>query len=70
MQLNRFISRDPTGVVWQTLMALVVWGLLTIFNEGGEQFSPKKLWRELQAAMHQALFDLGRLYQQSLDPLA
>ena len=68
MQLDRFISRDPTGVVRQTLAALIVWGLLAIFNEGGEQFSPKKLWRKLQAAMHQALFDLGRRYQQNLDP--
>jgi hypothetical protein len=68
MQLDQFISRDPTGVVRQTLTALIVWGLLAIFNEGGEQFSPKKLWRKLQAAMHQALFDLGRRYQQSLDP--
>ncbi len=70
MQLDRFISRDPTGVVRQTLTALIVWGLLAIFNEGGEQFSPKKLWRKLQAAMHQALFDLGRRYQQNLDPPA
>lgn len=70
MQLDRFISRDPTGVVRQTLTALIVWGLLAIFNEGGEQFSPKKLWRKLQAAMHKALFDLGRRYQQNLDPPA
>ena len=68
MQLDRFISRDPTGVVRQTLTALIVWGLLAIFNEGGQQFSPKRLWRKLQAAMHQALFDLGRRYQQNLDP--
>jgi hypothetical protein len=68
MQLDRFISQDPTGVVRQTLTALIVWGLLAIFNKGGEQFSPKKLWRKLQAAMHQALFDLGRRYQQNLDP--
>ncbi len=70
MQLDRFISRDPTGVVRQTLTALIVWGLLAIFNEGGEQFSPKKLWRKLQAAMHKALFDLGRRYQQNMDPPA
>ena len=70
MQLDRFISRDPTGVVRQTLAALIVWGLLAIFNEGGEQFSPKRLWRKLQAAMHQALFDLGRRYEQNLDPPA
>ena len=70
MQLDQFISRDPTGVVRQTLAALIVWGLLAIFNEGGEQFSPKRLWRKLQAAMHRALFDLGRRYQQNMDPPA
>jgi hypothetical protein len=70
MQLDRFISQDPTGVVRQTLTALIVWGLLAIFNEGSQQFSPKRLWRKLQAAMHQALFDLGRRYQQTLDPPA
>ena len=60
MQLDRFISRNPTGVVRQTLTALTVWGLLAIFNEGGQQFSPRKLWQKFQAAMQQALFDLGR----------
>ena len=65
-----FISRDPTGVVRQTLTALIVWELLSIFNERGEQFSPKRLWRKLQAATCQALFDLGRRYQQNLDPPA
>ncbi|MCS3953308.1 hypothetical protein GGP83_003283 [Salinibacter ruber] len=57
-------------MVRQTLTALSVWGLLALFNEGGKQFSPKKLWRKLQAAMHQTLFDLGRQYQQNLDPPA
>jgi len=70
MQLDRSVSRDPTGVVRQTPAALIVWGLLAIFNEGGEQFSPKKLWRKLQAATCQALFSLGRQYQQNLDPPA
>lgn len=37
MQLDRFISRDPTGVVRQILTALIVEGLLAIFSEGGEQ---------------------------------
>jgi hypothetical protein len=70
MQWDRFISRDPTGVVQQTLTALIVWGLLALFNQGGEsgEFSPKKPWRKLWAAMHQALFDLGRRCQQGGDP--
>jgi hypothetical protein len=70
MQLDHFVSEDPTGIIRQTLTALVVWGLLAIFHQGGDadEFSPKQLWRQLQAAMHQALFDLGRRYQQSADP--
>ncbi|WP_423816228.1 hypothetical protein [Salinibacter ruber] len=34
MQQDRFISRNPTGVVWQRITALIVWGLLVLFNEG------------------------------------
>ena len=69
MQLDHFISEDPTGIVRQTLVALIVWGLLAIYHQGGEpeEFSPKQLWRELQAAMHRAVFELGRRYQQRLD---
>lgn len=36
MQLDRFIGRDPTGVARQTLMSLIVWELLAIFNKGSE----------------------------------
>jgi len=42
MQLDWFISRDPTGVVRQTLTALIVWGLLAIFNEGGRAVQSEK----------------------------
>jgi hypothetical protein len=41
MQLDRLISRAPTGQ--QMLTALVVWRLLAIFNERGGQSTPKKL---------------------------
>lgn len=61
LELDHFISRDPTGVIRQVVVALVVWGLLMIYGaDESSDFSPKQLWRELQAAMHQAIFDFGR----------
>lgn len=60
LQLDHFISRDPRGILRQLVVALVVWGLLMLSNQGHSRFSPKALWRELQAAMHWALFELGR----------
>jgi hypothetical protein len=59
LHLDHFISRDPTGIVRQLVTGLVVWGLLMLWNEG-ESFSPKQLWRELQAAMHRAIYELGQ----------
>ena len=64
LQLDHFISRDPTGIIRQLVVALVVWGLLMLFNQS-QTFSPKQLWRELQAAMHQAIFEFGRRGQQA-----
>lgn len=31
-----------------------------LWNEGEQRFSPKQLWRELQAAMHRAIYELGQ----------
>ena len=63
LQLDHFISRDPTGIIRQLVVALVVWGLLMLSNQSQETFSPKQLWRELQAAMHRAIFEFGRRCQ-------
>ena len=60
LQLDHFISRDPRGIIRQVVTALIVWGLLIIANQGGGAFSPKMLWRQLQAAMHEAIFEYGR----------
>ena len=60
LQLDHFISRDPTGIIRQVVTALIVWGLLIIANDGGGDFSPKQLWRALQAAIHEAVFEYGR----------
>jgi hypothetical protein len=60
LQLSHFISRDPQGIVRQVVTALIVWGLLVIANQQQNAFSPKMLWRQLQADIHQAIFELGR----------
>jgi IS4 transposase len=38
LQLDHFISRDPRGIVRQIVTALIVWGLLTIYNREEEGF--------------------------------
>lgn len=68
LQLDHFISRDPTGVVRQLVVALVVWGLLLLWHGGAGRFSPKQLWRELQAAMHAAIYELGRRHGARASP--
>lgn len=65
LQLDHFISRDPQGIMRQVLTALIVYGLLVLFNQDPDRFSPKQLWRQLQADIHQAIFDLG--FQQGLE---
>lgn len=57
LQLDHFISRDPQGIIRQVLTALIVYGLLVLFNQDTGHFSPKQLWRQLQADLHQAIFD-------------
>lgn len=59
LQLDHFISKDPQGIMRQVLTALIVYGLLVLFNQNPSRFSPKQLWRQLQADIHQAIFDLG-----------
>ena len=56
---DHFISQDPQGIMRQVLTALIVYGLLVLFNQDSGRFSPKQLWRQLQADIHQAIFDLG-----------
>ncbi|MGH2542319.1 MAG: IS4 family transposase [Candidatus Binatia bacterium] len=59
LQLDHFMSHDPVGIVRQILMALIVWGLLVIANQDQTKLSPKQLWRQLQADLHQALLEFG-----------
>jgi hypothetical protein len=59
LQLDHFMSHDPTGILRQLLMALIVWGLLVIANQDTDKLSPKQLWRQLQADLHQAAVEFG-----------
>lgn len=59
LQLDHLMSHDPTGLLRQILTALIVWGLLVIANQDAGRLSPKQLWRQLQADLHQAIFELG-----------
>lgn len=63
LQLDHFISRDPRGIIRQIVTALIVWGLLTIYNRGSTEFSPKKLLREVRQAQEMAIFTFGRQCQ-------
>lgn len=59
LHLDHLMSHDLTGILRQILVALIVWGLLIIANQDDAKLSPKALWRELIAAIHQAIFDFG-----------
>jgi hypothetical protein len=59
LELNHFMSHHPIGIIRQILIALIVWGLLVIANQDAGKLSPKQLWRQLQADMHQAILELG-----------
>lgn len=59
LQIDHMMSHDPTGVLRQILTALIVWGLLVIANQDAGKLSPKQLWRQLQADLHQAILEFG-----------
>lgn len=59
LQLDTFMSHDARGILRQILMALIVWGMLVLARQDDGSFSPKQLWRQLQADLHTALFNAG-----------
>ena len=59
LELDHLMSHHPIGIIRQILTALIVWGLLVIANQDAGKLSPKQLWRQLQADMHQAILELG-----------
>ena len=65
LQIDHFMSHDPTGILRQILTALIVWGLLVIANQNPDKLSPKQLWPQLMADLHRVIFELG--YRLGLD---
>lgn len=59
LQIDHLMSHDPTGILRQILTSLIVWGLLVIANQEVGKLSPKQVWRQLYADLHQAIFDFG-----------
>lgn len=59
LELDHLMSHDPVGIIRQILTALIVWGLLVIANQDAGKLSPKQLWRQLQADIHQAVLEFG-----------
>jgi hypothetical protein len=56
---DHLTSHHPRGILRQILTALIVWGLLIIANQDADRFSPKQMWRQLQADLHQAILEFG-----------
>ena len=56
---DHLTSLQPSGILRQILTALIVWGLLVIANQDTGRFSPKQMWRQLQADLHQAILEFG-----------
>jgi len=56
---DHLTSLQPSGILRQILTALIVWGLLIIANQDTDRFSPKQMWRQLQADLHQAILEFG-----------
>lgn len=59
LQIEHIMSHDPTALLRQILTALIVWGLLVIANQDAGKLSPKQLWRQLHADLHQAILEFG-----------
>lgn len=58
LHLDHLISYSPRGVVLQVVMALIVYGLLVLYHQGGS-FSVVRLRRQITNDLHQALIDYG-----------
>jgi hypothetical protein len=58
LQIDRFISYSPNGVMMQVLIALIVYGLMVLYHEGGP-LSVVRILRRIRADLHQAIYDWG-----------
>jgi Transposase DDE domain len=57
--LSHLVSTNREGVMIQIMMALVVYALLVIYQEGNERLSPKYLLLRAQFLLHWALIQFG-----------
>jgi Transposase DDE domain len=57
--LSHLVSTNREGVTIQILMALLVYALLVIYQEGNERLSPKYLLLRAQHMLHWALIECG-----------
>jgi hypothetical protein len=58
LQIDQFISYSPNGVMLQVLIALIVYGLIVLYHEGGP-LSVVRILRRIRADLHQAIYDWG-----------
>ena len=58
LQVDRFISYSPNGVMMQVLVALIVYGLMVLYHQGGP-LSVIHILRRIRADLHQAIYDWG-----------
>lgn len=58
LQLDTLISVSPAGIAMQVAVALIVYGLLLLYHEGGA-LSLKALQRRLKTELHGAIFAAG-----------
>jgi hypothetical protein len=58
LEIDHFISYSPNGVMMQVLVALIVYGLMVLYHEGGP-LSVVRILRRIRADLHQAIYDWG-----------
>jgi len=56
LKLDHLISYSPRGVILQSVIALIVYGLLVLYNQG-QPLSIARLRRQIRVDLHQALHD-------------
>jgi len=56
LHLDHFFSLSPRGVIVQVTIALIVYGLLVLYNQG-QPLSVARLMRQLKVDLHQALYE-------------
>jgi Transposase DDE domain len=58
LQLDTLISVSPAGIALQVAVALIVYGILLLYHEGGT-LSLKALQRRVKTELHGAIFAAG-----------